>query len=495
MKTLQKLNASILIVASEITPLAKVGGLGDVIGALPKALNKYVTNVAVAVPFHEVIHQQHLAKLVLFKKFTLPFCDDEAEITVWKSVVPHSNVPLFLFDNPLYLSQGEIYSSAKTWHPLHHRWSGRANSVVIRYAFFSQAVATFIQGFPRQFTVVHLNDWLTAPIALLLQQNDVSVRPKTVFTVHNPGHNLGLTASTLRLYPPTVQQALLRDPVSYHRHNPLTRLGIQYSSLVNVVSPEYRKELLTPRYGRELVRVLHERDKDFFGILNGIDTNLFNPQSDPVLLQRFSKYQLSRRLRNKVHLQRICGFKKNPTVPLLGVVSRIESQKGFGLLWRLIPQLSHVGAQCLVTGTGNKLYEEKLKRLAKKFPDHFVFHNSFDVSFAHQIYGGADIFLMPSLYEPCGLAQLIAMRYGCVPIVRAIGGLKDTVIDGYSGFTFQAYSHQAFIHAVRKALAMYRTQPTAWKKLMINGMSADYSWDRSAQEYTALYRKLLKSAA
>ncbi len=487
--------ANILVVASELTPLAKVGGLGDVIGALPKSLNRYVHKITVALPFHEALHQHRLPKLTLVTRLTVKFANQINDVAVWQTTVPNSTIPLLLFDNTLYLSRGDIYCGRRVWNPFTQHWSNLPTSIIVKYAFFSQAIVELVRQLPKTYNLIHLNDWLTAPVASELLTLPVANQPKTLFTLHNPGHSLDLTADLLAIYPKHTQHALLNDVVSYRQRNPLTRLGIRYSTKINVVSPGYLEELRSPRYGRDLAALLQKRKNDVVGILNGIDTELFNPKTDPALHYHFSSNKQLLRARNKAHLQRLGHFKVNQRIPLLGIVSRIESQKGFGLLLRLIPQLSKLGAQCLINGTGHTPYEKHLKRLAEKFPQQFMFHNSFDVSFAHQIYGGADIFLMPSLYEPCGLAQLIAMRYGCVPIVRAVGGLKDTVHDGYNGFTFKAYSIQALKQAVQRAITIYHHQPKQWRALIQNGLTGSYDWDRSAKTYAILYQKILDTAS
>lgn len=491
MSATKKLRTSILMVASEVTPLAKVGGLGDVVGALPPALTNYVDRVTVAVPFYETIHQQHLSRLTLLTTINVLFCGKNIPVKIWHSIIPQSTVDLLLFDNALYLSQGDVYCNYKTWHPLHQRWSGYSASIIVRFAFLSQAVTAFLQRFPKRYNIIHLNDWLTAPISVTLQSHSATRHLKTVFTIHNPGHSLKLTAELLPLYPASVQHALRQDNLSFTQRNPLTRLGIRSSHLVNVVSPQYRTELLLPKYGKELTPLLQQRQANFYGILNGIDLKRFNPATDPALYKNFNATSLTRRLQNKLHLQQQAGFTVNPAIPLLGFVGRLESQKGLGLLFDLIRELPQLHVQCIITGTGKTNYEQRLQKLARSMPKHLSFHGVFDLSLSQQIYSGADIFLMPSLYEPCGLAQLIAMRYGCVPIVHAVGGLKDTVISNYNGFTFEAYSGLAFKNSLGQALTVYTQRPSDWKQLMLHGMAGNYNWKKSAQAYTELYKKLL----
>lgn len=489
-----QLHANILLVGAEVAPLAKVGGLGDVIGSLPRALNGKVESIAIAAPFHAVIHQQHLPKLRLVMHLQVPFAKTVVPATVWQTVLPDSQIPVYLFEHSLYLSQGEIYPQQQVWDPLHKRWAGQQSSEVIRYLFFSQAVFEFIKA-TQQFNLIHLNDWHTSAVAALLKLDPLTKSIRTVFTIHNTSIAHGISTKFLQLLPWQLSKVLTPYEQLTSQHiqgNILLRVGIKFSDAVTTVSPQYAKDLLTKRYGNGLHKLLAHRRKNVLGILNGLDEQSFNPASDSVLEQHYTAKTLEKKVKNKLYLQRILGFSVSESIPLCGVVSRMDRQKGITLMIETLPQFLKQGVQCVIAGVGNPRLEQHLKKLQVLFPNQFYLHDTFDLSFSQQIYGAADIFLMPSLYEPCGLSQLIAMRYGAVPVVRATGGLKDTVHNKVNGFTFNAYSSKAFRKTLQRAITTYKDEPKTWQRLMRNGMTKDYSWDSAVPEYLKVYRKLLK---
>lgn len=494
MPHLTKLAANILLVGAEITPLAKVGGLGDVLGSLPRALANQVDSVALAIPFHEVIHQRHLSKLHLVTKLQVSFANSIIPVTVWKTILPDSRIPVFLFEHNNYLSRGEIYPQQQVWDPLHQRWAGQRASEVIRYLCFSQAVFEFVKT-TQQFNLVHLNDWHTSAIAALIKLNSATKHIRTVLTIHNTGIARGITLKLLGLLPWKLSAILTpkeRITSQHNQGNLLLRIGIKFSDIVTTVSPQYAKDLLTTQYGNGLAPLLLHRKKNIIGILNGLDDVAFNPVTDQVLAQRFSAQTLEKKVKNKLYLQRIANFKVDRSIPLCGIVSRIDKQKGINLLLKTLPLFFKNGLQCVMTGVGNTRYEQRLKQLQLRWPQQFYFHDVFDLSFSQQIYAAADIFLMPSLYEPCGLSQLIAMRYGAVPVVRATGGLKDTVHPKINGFTFNAFSSVAFERTLHKAITTYQSEPKIWQQLMRSGMTKDYSWNSAVLEYLKVYKKLLQ---
>jgi len=255
---------------------------------------------------------------------------------------------------------------------------------------------------------------------------------------------------------------------------------------INTVSPSYAKEITTSFYGADLEKLIRARKKDLYGILNGIDMGLFDPGKDKLIIQRFSAKSLDKKRENKAVLQKKLGLPLDPDIPVVGLISRLYWQKGLELIGRHLHKLN---CQFVFLGTGQEKYEKHLRGLAKKYPKQFSANIEFSDQLAQEIYAGADMFLMPSRYEPCGLGQMIAMRYGTVPVVRATGGLDDTV-NANTGFKFKDFSAEALYNKLEEAIEVYKNQPARWRRLQINGMKKDFSWGKPAKEYVKLYSKL-----
>ena len=266
--------------------------------------------------------------------------------------------------------------------------------------------------------------------------------------------------------------------------------GILNADLLNTVSPTYAKKILTKEYGEDLEESLIKRKKELFGILNGIDKKRFNPETDPNLKANYSLKNLEKKIENKIHLQEILNFKKSPETPLLAFIGRLDLQKGIDLIIEVIPELIKLGCQLRILGVGSPDYEKKLLELSQKYPKNISAQIKFDPVLAQKIYAGADIFLMPSKFEPCGLGQMIAMRYGTIPIARQTGGLVDTIDDGKTGFLFKEYQVEVFLKTIKKVLNLYQDK-REWQKLMRAAMKKDFSWTLSAKKYLKLYKKLL----
>ncbi|MBI2416196.1 MAG: glycogen/starch synthase [Candidatus Kerfeldbacteria bacterium] len=492
-------NPRILLVGAEVTPLAKVGGLGDYIGSLPKALAQHQVVPTVAVPYHHVIDRSYPdLKKIKLGEIAVAFYHHLEVVTIWKTTLPNSTVPLLLFQNQRFLSRGEIYNSKHVWDPVQRRLASRRLRDPIRYLFFSQAVFHWLTLHPTAYQLVHANDWHLAPLLALLKSHHATATIKSLLTIHNVDIGWRGVAKPFRLYGRYVDllPLALHPLIDWRRVKQqgavrLFELGIVQADIVNTVSPQYAKELLTRTYGRGLEQLLHQRHRSFSAILNGLDTDWFNPATDPSVPYQYTVRSRVRRLHNKLWLQQRVGFTQNAGRPLLGMVARIVEQKGVDLLLASLPTLRRLGVQIIITGTGEAKLEHALKQAQHRHRSWFYFHNAFDVRFSQQIYAGSDMFLMPSHYEPCGLSQLIAMRYGAVPIVHATGGLKDTVFNGRNGFTFSEPTATAFVRTIDQAVQLYRTQPNRWQRYIKAGMTANYSWDQSALQYVKLYRRVL----
>lgn len=488
----------VLLVGAELTPLAKVGGLGDYLGALPKALLHRVTSVGVALPYHATIHKQKTAAR-LQMRFTLQFGGREEVVSVWKAVVPDTTIPLYLFDNPHYLSRGDIYHSAKVWDPIRRSYASGHYSDLLRFLFFSEAVYRWLQHRPIPLDIVHASDWHMAPLVALLKTNRKTAHLRTLLTMHNVdvgsrgvAKPMSVRGRYVDLLPPELSAHVDWRMASDERSVRVFTLGLQRADLLNTVSPAYAKELLTPAAGHGLETILRHRRAHFSAVLNGLDTIVFNPATDSNLHTNYTWASHRRKLENKLWLQHHLGWAPDANKPLLGMVARVVEQKGFDLVLKLLPALAKLNVQLVITGTGDPYYERRLRKAARRYHRWFHYNASYDDALGQQIYGGSDMFLMPSQYEPCGLSQLIAMRYGAVPIVHATGGLKNTVFHHQNGFTFQPFTLESFTEAVAEAIDWYRNNPKRWQKLMRTAMTSDYSWNVSAKAYVQLYRKLMR---
>ncbi|MBI4779468.1 glycogen synthase [Candidatus Falkowbacteria bacterium] len=444
-------NLKILIAAAEIAPIAKVGGLGDVAGALPKALVKLKLDARLIAPFYGVIDRNKY-KIKLIKQ---NIKTGHALINLWQTVLPDSTVPIYLIEHNFFKNK-KIYSLGAGGEPKDTE----------RFSFFSLAILESMKAINFLPDVVHLNDWHTAATAALLKNDYKDDRffkqTKTLYTIHNLA-NQGLT-----------------DSKNYMAE------GILNADLINTVSPTYAKEILTKEYGAGLENILAKRRKQLYGILNGIDIDFFNPTNDKLIKFNYSAETLEKKLANKTALQCQLGLFKNEKTALVGLITRFVRQKGIELITE---KFSKLNCQFVFLGTGEEYYEKALLNLAGKYPNKFKVLIKFDEKLAHKIYAASDIFLALSLFEPCGLTQMIAMRYGSVPIARLTGGLADTV-NNRVGFTFKNFGSLKFYKALKLALKIYYEKPKAWQKLRLNGIKQNFSWDKSAKEYLELYKKL-----
>lgn len=482
----------ILFAAAEMTPIAKAGGMGDVVGSLPLSLRSSGMKVTVALPYHEEISKENVKQLHYALTLNVMVCGKKVPVTVYKAVTAQTHIPLLLFKQKYFLSRGKIYEGHYVLNPLTRQLAKRdALGRRLRYLFFSYALLAYLQQRPKKFQLVHAHDCHVAPVVALLHDTPTLNHIRTVETIHNLAYADPLPLKYWELFQPSVQH-LFNQPELLRTQGPrMLGLGIQWADAITTVSPQYAKEILTPEYGNDFELLLQKRHNHLFHILNGIDTVLFNPATDPALHRHFSARTTERRLQNKLFLQKRCGLPVNARLPLIGMVTRLDTQKGINLLLHACTQLAGLRAQFIICGAGRLDYTKALQSIARQYPQQWYVHNAFDTIFSQYVYAGCDIFLMPSRHEPCGLAQLIAMRYGAVPVARSTGGLKDTIRDGYNGFLFEKYSSSAMLLSLQRALKMYQTDPTKWKRLMHNGMAGDYGWKKSALEYAKLYRKLI----
>lgn len=479
---------NVLFASAEVAPFAKVGGLADVIGSLPIALRKFGVDVRVIMPRYE--HLAGSPRLELRLQNVEVAVEHGVEfVRVFQARLPGTELPVYLIENDTYLSRGPIY---------HEREAAPLFSDLARFLFFSAAVVAVLPQLGWRPGVVHCHDWHTGLLPLLLARGPLHGM-KTVFTIHNLAHQGAWNAADvfrfLGLHERDHPNLKARGP---HGDLDLLQQGILGATLVNTVSPQYAQEVLTPEFGLGLEGAIRKRQRrlEFVGILNGIDTDAFNPATDRHIRVRYTRDSVERKAENKKALHERCGMPPDVTVPTFGFVQRLTEQKGIELLAAKSTMFVEAGARLVMLGSGQPHYERLVAELAAKHPKNVHVRLGFDASFAQHIYAGADLLLIPSKFEPCGIGQMIAMRYGTPPIVHATGGLKDTVPDVSEhpasglGFAFGPFTSGAFWSAVLRSLTLYKN-PKLWRELIDRCMAADFSWSRSARDYLTLYEQAL----
>lgn len=469
----------ILFLSAEVAPFAKTGGLGDVGGSLPKALRALGHDVRVVMPAYQAIETDYYAGrgglVARPGGLLVPARGGAVSAGVFEGRLPGSDVPVYC------IAQRSLFDRADRY--------GYGDDAY-RFGFFSRAALELATVLGWQPDLVHAHDWHAAPAVAWLAtagQGDDRFRGlASLFTIHNLAHQ-GRAPWDIWDYLGILTHGLVEE--GYGEVNFMAR-GIYHATLINTVSPTYAREILTPAGGAGLDGLLRFRHFDVHGILNGLDYHVWDPATDTSLAQPFGADQIERRAANKAALQARAGLPPRPAAPLVAMVSRLDWQKGLDITGHVIHLLlnNYAGqAQFVVLGSGAAEYESMLAHLAGYHTDRMAAFLTYDAELAKLIYGGADIFIMPSRFEPCGLGQLIAMRYGCVPVVRATGGLADTVQDLVTGFTFNGYSAGDFWQALQRALYIYSADRESWRALQRNGMAADFSWQRSARGYQQLY--------
>lgn len=470
----------VLFLAAEAAPFVKIGGLADVAGSLPRALRALSEeemggvklDVRLAIPLHMVIRTES-ATLRPVASFTLMHSGAEMNAQVFET---RSG------DLPVYFVAGDPISTSASVYSANAALDGE------KYTFFSLAALEMLRHLDWQPDIIHANDWHTALAAYALQikhwDGEMS-KTKSILTVHNlPFLGPDLTGRLAAYGLPLAQT----DLPEWAHTLPLP-LGLWASQKTVAVSPTYAEEMLTPELGAGLENFLTIHKDSLTGIINGIDAESFDPQSDQAISTNFSAENLKERAWNKAALQQTMGLEIDSSIPLFGIVSRMENQKGMDLVFDALGKLKNTPWQAVILGTGDAALEKRAKRLEKRMSERVKVEIRYDDRLARKIYAGSDIFLMPSRYEPCGLSQMVAMRYGCIPIVRSTGGLKDTVKHGETGFTFEKETTKAFLAAIREALDVYANHEY-WQSLQRNAMAQDFSWANSAKQYAALYKSL-----
>ena len=470
---------NILFLAAEAEPFVKVGGLGDVAGTLPRAL-RAISNenikldVRLVLPYHTVIRPDTLRPLGIY---SIPRGSSDVQVEAFEGSL--DGMPVYFLNGEPIRASGSVYSS-------NNKLDGE------KYTFFSLAALEL----PRQINwtpdIIHANDWHTALAAygnLVRRWDEKTRRVSSIVTIHNLPFMGPDVSENLEAYGLPLAKTDLPD---WARVMPMP-LGLWASDAIVAVSPTYAREILHEEFGCGLQDFLMNRTDSLRGILNGLDTASFDPETDSTLAVNFNADSLSLRPRNKAALQERVGLPVNPDVPVLGMVTRMDVQKGVDIALKGLRMLGKQNWQLVLLGAGDPRLEAMAKKLQEEMPDRIRVETRYDARLARQIYGGADVFLMPSRYEPCGISQMISMRYGCLPLVHAVGGLHDTVTDGETGFAFVEAKVKPFNDAIRRALSLYPNRER-WAEMQKAGMALDFSWPHSARQYLELYKKLVETA-
>ena len=459
----------ILCAAAEVAPFAKVGGMGDVVGSLPAVLRQYGLDVRVIMPFYGFLWERFMGEdwakeAIAYQPRYLwtGYCMFQ-HFDIFETEIQGTGVPLYLLAHYAFAPPGIYGREDENW----------------RFTFFANGVAEFSWNYWKP-NIIHCHDWHTGMIPAWMHQSpDIG----TVFTIHNLAYQ-GPWRWQLERF--------TWIPWYYSAHNTMAG-AILYADRVTTVSPTYAREICTPAHGEKLEGLLSWKGDRVHGILNGIDTQKLNPATDPNLVKTFDHTTLERRVFNKDALQAELGLPHDRGAFLVGMVSRLVEQKGLDLILPVIDRfLSYTYSQVVILGAGDPYYEGRLWELRDRFPGRFVFWQGFNAGLAQRIYGSCDAFLMPSRFEPCGISQMVAMRYGCVPIVRRTGGLVDTVfhhipsLQQGTGYCFDRYETLDFYTCMVRAWEAFQHKET-WQALQIRGMLSDFSWDRSAREYLRVY--------
>lgn len=475
-----KRRISIVSCAAELAPFAKSGGLGDVAIALPKHLLKLGHQVIAVLPLHAFIKQRGDPLETV----------SEDTIHLGYKTFPVKYKRLLFEGLPVYFIWNEQYFG-------HSRMYGYPDDN-LRFYFYNLAVIRLIELLDLTPDIIHCHDWHTGLIPNLLRldhRHDQRFRKTaTVFTIHNLPFQFGVVWWKV---PPELRDDGKGLPSTSLREIPrinLTKRGIRYADVINTVSERYAREILTPEFGEGLEGLLRRRRQDVYGIVNGIDYEVYNPAFDPILWQRYDFHHLDGKRRNKRKLQQFVGLEVKPETPLIGMVHRLTEQKGFNLVMEVMPTLLKLPLQLVIAGPGEKDYSAFFRRVAKHYPEKIGYTADFNM--ASKVYAGSDMFLMPSRYEPCGISQMISLRYGSVPIVHETGGLSDTITNFNprtrrgNGFVFSAYTREDLLIGIVRALETYK-YANVWRQLTIQAMRSSYSWELPARKYVQLYRRAL----
>ncbi len=484
----------IAFVSSEVEPYAKTGGLADVAGSLPIALEKLGCEVKIFLPKYFQIDEDKYGLHYNWNvgEMIIRVAGHSRSVHLHQATLPNSNIQVNFIDCPHYYHRGHIYTNDPDEDE--------------RFILLCKGVIETLQRMQWVPDIIHCNDWQTGLLPLFVKDNyswDRMFKSTAfLFTIHNIGYQGRFPKSTMFKAELKGEYFYPGGPVEMAGTVSFMKAGILFSEMISTVSETYANEILTPEYGAGMNPVLLQRKNDLYGILNGIDYTVWNPEDDKLIPFRYSSHYLSGKMKNKKFLLEHANLPFDENLPLIGIVSRMVTQKGFDIFSDALENLVQLPAQWAILGSGEDRFEDLFQNMAHHLPDKVFTYIGYNNELAHLIEAAADILLMPSHYEPCGLNQIYSLKYGTVPVVRKTGGLADTVLDWHealsfgnetgTGFSFNDYSSYAFYTTVERALRTFHDKET-WKKIQKNGMSKDYSWDSSAKEYLTLYEQAVKT--
>ena len=500
----------ILMVASEASPFAKTGGLADVIGGLPPALNKRGADVRVIMPKYEFAGK---SKMIIRDEATGELEESEGKKTLtdilkennckleqlchfyvnlgWRQLycgieqTVYRGVTYYFIDNEFYFKRDNCYGFGDDAE---------------RFAYFCRAVLEAIPYLDFTPDIIHCHDWQAGMIPVLLEAQYLGLdhyrNIRTIFTIHNLKFQGIYGISEMKEWFGLGDEYFTSDKLEFYGAGSFMKGGLAYADRITTVSDTYAQEIKYPYYGEQLEGLLQARENSLYGIVNGIDYELYNPKTDPYIYKNYSKSTLKDKKVNKTELQKRLGLAVDENIPMIGLVSRLTDQKGLALIECVFDEIMNEGVQFVILGSGDRKYEELFQNAVYRYPGQVAVKIAYSDPRAQRIYAASDFFLMPSLFEPCGLGQLISMRYGTLPIVRETGGLKDTVRSYQeesgegNGFSFTNYNAHDMLYTIRRALTIYKRK-TLRTKLIKAAMSTDFSWDIPSEKYMNIYDKLL----
>jgi len=483
----------ILIAASECVPFAKTGGLADVAGALPKALREAGHDVRVVLPKYMCIDNNKFKIKDSGKEVIIDIALVKHTGKILESVIPETDVPVYFIENHEFFDRAELYRTKQGDY-----WDNAE-----RFMFFSRAIVEMLKVIDFRPDVINCNDWHTGLVPVYLKtiyawDRNVYGDIATVYSIHNIEYqggfdkekinNAGLPMSLFNM-----------NELEFYGKMSFMKGGIIFSDVINTVSDRYKDEIQTPEFSYGLEGVLQTKKEVLYGIVNGIDYSLWDPATDKLISPNYSADTVEKKDEVKKALVEANGLKYMENVPLIGLVSRLDTQKGLDYIAAIIDEIMKMNIQFVVLGTGEEKYEHMFKAMKNKYPEKMGINIKFDNKLAHNIYAGSDMFLMPSHFEPCGLGQLISLKYGTVPIVRETGGLADTIkqfnfkTKHGNGFVFSGNNAFQLLQAIRIAADTYKNK-TVWRRLQANGMKENFSWELSAQKYIEIYNVAIQKA-
>ena len=478
----------LLLISSEMTPFAQTGGLAEAIAGLSKALKKFDLDIRVALPFYRSIKKMHLNFNTIAKQIKIPMGPStlKGDIILFKT---DENIPIYFIKRDRFFDRSGIYGDRR----------GDYHDNAERFIFLSKVIFKLCQIISFIPDVLHCHDWQIGLIPVYHKEPSIYninyfSNTVSIFTIHNIAYQ-GIFKKDKFIFTDLPEDIFSQNGLEFWGKINFMKGGILFSDIVSTVSPTYAKEIQTKEYGFGLEELIKSRASELCGILNGVDYSNWDPKNDPFLASNYSSKDLrGKEICKKDLINEMELNKEMINQPLVGMISRLASQKGIDILLKALPGLIKMGANFVFLGKGEKGYQRDLKMIAKRYPGRIGLRFSYDPTLAHKIEAGSDILVMPSLYEPCGLAQIYAMRYGTIPVVRAVGGLEDTV-ENYipqkgkgTGFKFKEYNAKAFLSKLKEAIVLFKNKEE-WQNLMMKAMEVDFSWEKSASKYIELYSR------